>query len=71
MKPIQSLQGEIVAIGDLQLEDLPPLHTPRVVIRLEGQPDRHILIHGLTHGECRALAAGFLEKVTVSIGLTP
>lgn len=71
MKPIQSLQGEIIAIGDLQTEDLPPLNTPRVVIRLEGQSGRHILISGLTQDECRALASAFMEQVTVSIGLTP
>lgn len=67
MAQLLNLTGEIAAIGNLQPEDVPALDTPRVLIRLDGQPLRFVLIAGLTLEECRTLAPAFMEQVTVKI----
>ncbi|MBT9493892.1 MAG: hypothetical protein IV107_16455 [Paucibacter sp.] len=68
MSPLLTLTGEVVAIGDMQPEDMPALNTPRALLRLNGSPDRYVLITGLTMAECRSVAAALMEQVTVSIG---
>jgi hypothetical protein len=69
-EPLLSLTGEIDAVGNLQPEDIPALDTPRVLILLDGQPMRHVLIAGLTQEECRAVASVFMEQVRLTVGRT-
>lgn len=65
-----NLTGEIDAVGNLQPEDMPALDSPRVLILLDGQPTRHVLIAGLTQAECRAVASMFMEQVRLTVART-
>lgn len=69
-EPLLNLTGEIDAVGNLQPEDMPALDSPRVLILLDGQPMRHVLIAGLTQEECRAVASVFMEQVRLTVGRT-
>lgn len=65
------LQGEIISIGDLAEEDAPKIiGVPHVLIRIEGQSGRTVLLTGLTRDECRACAEAFAEQISLAIGRT-
>ena len=66
VKDLIELSGEVVAVGDMQLDEAAGLaRMPRVMLRTYD--DRIVTVSGLTQDECRACAEAFLLATQIVV----
>lgn len=61
------IAGKLLALGDIQANDIPPDTYERATAMLLLPDNRTIVVQGLTREECRQLSGDFGEPMTLRL----